>query len=929
MSLDELPASELGRLDSICLEFEARLRAGRPQSIDEVVDEKGGRHASILRRELEAIRAELSDNSPTQLAPSSSSPLTPPSTPLSTHSAFPPSSNRSESPRAGANIGPYVIGGILGRGGMGVVYKAIDPRLDRVVAIKVFSISDSVGAAKKRNLSERFDREAKAVAALSHPNIVELFDVGVNTTLPYAVMEYLDGELLDQRFQRGGMSPGEVRRLGAQIADALAAAHSGGVIHRDLKPHNIMLVRRKGGDGSVVEGAVDERGNHLDANGTSRGDDSDRGGKNSSDEGAESTVVKLFDFGLSRIPRPDIDSADETSEGTILGTPGYMAPEQARGESVSSSADIFSLGCVLYEAFYGQRAFGGDTSAQRFRATIDHTPEVDPIRRRDDVALADLIERCLQKQASDRPQFASEVATLLRHRESKRDSLFDMLGSGYSAGEMVRRRALAVLAGGVAGGIAGAFLNSNAGNEIGSIRSLAVLSFRDLSPDQASPPTRPFVSPEPIGEKDLDRGEMLSALLVHELTRLSELSVPRFRPMTAESPNEFRILGRELEVDAVLIGSIYTVEQGASRFLVVDIQIISTDTGSELWGKQIQTDAADNYLQQSKLATEIAIAIGQRLTSTAEEAAPPSVESFSCLVDGKTRADPESIAGLKKALMCFERAHEVDRRFADPLAGIALTSITLAAQSTSERSFELIIRARETSAEALAMDPTLVDARLATAMLDWQTTNRYEQAERAFRELTLAAPNNWQVLYQHGLLQLTTGQTAKASKSLREASQLNPWSVLAKVDRARAIWFSGNAKRAIEDALRIRDKYNRNPLARGLLVDIYESQHRFDDAIAQHDRFEMAAGASETDYLRKRREYLAELPYGPFGAVMNEAIWQSRRAAGIDERRLAEIADSSPPMFPLLLAAHPSFSAVRRFERAKEILPASRAESLP
>jgi hypothetical protein len=327
-------------------------------------------------------------------------------------------------------------------------------------------------------------------------------------------------------------------------------------------------------------------------------------------------------------------------------------------------------------------------------------------------------------------------------------------------------------------------------------------------------------------------------------------------------------------------------------------------------------------LEQTKLATEIASAIGQRLTSTADEIAPPSVESFSCLVDGKTRSDPDSISGLEMALMCFEKARAVDRRFAEPVAGIALTSITLAAQTGTEESVRLIQLSRESSEEALQLDPNSIDARLAVAMVDWQTTGRYLQADRAFQELVMVAPNNWQVRHQYGLLQLATGRLNDATKSLREASQLNPMSVLARVDRARAHWFSGNQERAIEDAIRIRDRHDSSPLARGLLVDIYEHLSRYDQAAAEHDSFDLPEGATSEDYFGLRRTRLKELPYGPFGEVGNAAILLARTAA-VDDLAFAEMIDPMPPMLPLLIASHPSFGAVRLLPRAKEILPST------
>ena len=799
MSLEELPASELARIDAICLQYETDFRSGQKPDIAKIVERHGGNNADVLRKELELVSEEL-ENRPLNLA----------DTELGTANTH---FSLARLPVPGVKIGRYVIKELLGRGGMGVVFKAYDERLDRSVAIKMLAVE----TAREGDLKERFEREARAVAAISHPNIVELFDVGANDGLPYAVMEYLDGELLDARLKRERMSVDEVRRIGAQIADALATAHQCDVVHRDLKPHNIMLVHRSG-----AAGGSNGESDHTDA------------------DTAASTIAKLFDFGLSRAPSSNMrESVTDTSEGTILGTPGYMAPEQTRGESVTPAADIFSLGCVLHEAFYGKRAFEGQTRVSLFAATLSDDPQTDPIRRREDMALAGLIESCLQKDASQRPPSAAMIAKQLRQRDRKSLAATPQEEPNPSKGQVTRRRLLELVGGGVAGAAFGAMVANGEGNELAQIDSMAVLSFVDDTPESA-PSSSPSdeVLPPPIGDARLRRGEEIAALLVHELTRLSDVKVPRFRPFIAETPSEFRQIGTTLEVDALVTGTMRTIQQGSKEFLELDIQIVSAKTGKALWGNRLQTDAGDNLLEQGRVATEIASVIGHRLTSTAAEVAPPSVESFHCLVHGKTRSDPDSRRGLEMALKCFQKAHNADRRFADAIAGISLTSITLAAQTATKKSVELIRQARESSKEALQLDPKSIDARLAAAMLDWQTVSRFQQADRAFQELVMIAPNNWQVKHQYGLLQVATGRTREALRSLREASQLNPLSVSVKVDLARAHWYSGNAERAIQDGQRIRDRYDNNLLAKGLLIDIYEQQGRFAEAAAEHGSLE-------------------------------------------------------------------------------------------
>ncbi|MDG2223292.1 MAG: tetratricopeptide repeat protein, partial [Rubripirellula sp.] len=270
---------------------------------------------------------------------------------------------------------------------------------------------------------------------------------------------------------------------------------------------------------------------------------------------------------------------------------------------------------------------------------------------------------------------------------------------------------------------------------------------------------------------------------------------------------------------------------------------------------------------------------------------------------------------------CFQKAKSIDRRFAEPIAGTALTSITLAAQSANEQAMQLIRQARENVDEALRMDPDSIDARLAQAMLEWQTVGRFKPAETSLRELVLVAPNHWQVHHQYGLLLLTMGKTSTAIASLRQAQLLNPVSVTAKIDTARAQWIAGNIERAVTDAKRIRDRYRSNELARGLLVDLYEHQTQFELAANEQGITGITPATSAQEYYGSRQKNLPTLPYGPFGKVCNEAILESRIKSEIDDQLLAQWVDPLPPMLSLLLAVHPAFEQVRQLPRAQELLP--------
>jgi Tol biopolymer transport system component len=273
---------------------------------------------------------------------------------------------------AGARLGPYLIAAPLGAGGMGEVYRARDTRLNRDVAIKV--LPDLFAGDRDRR--DRFDREAQAVAALSHPNILAIHDVGVQDGLTYAVTELLDGETLRDRLRAGALPTRKAIEYGVQIARGLAAAHDKGLVHRDLKPENLFLLR----DGQL----------------------------------------KILDFGLAKAyARPDrarvaAETVAATDPGTVLGTAGYMAPEQVRGQDVDGRTDLFAFGAVLYEMLSGARAFQRDTAADTITAILKEDPP-DLAARRTDLspALDRIVRHCLEKNPAERFQSARDVAFAL------------------------------------------------------------------------------------------------------------------------------------------------------------------------------------------------------------------------------------------------------------------------------------------------------------------------------------------------------------------------------------------------------------------------------------------------------------------------------------------------------------------------------------
>jgi tetratricopeptide (TPR) repeat protein len=269
----------------------------------------------------------------------------------------------------GTRLGPYEIVAPIGAGGMGEVYRARDTRLEREVAIKL--VAEHLVTSPQAQA--RFEREARAVAALSHPNIVALHDVGRERSFAFAVMELLDGEALDRRLAKGPLPWRTAVGIAAAVADGLGSAHARGIIHRDLKPANIFLTR----DG----------------------------------------VVKIVDFGLAKgeATEPTTSTA-QTMSGDAFGTPAYMSPEQVRGGTADARSDVFALGCVLYEMLAGCRPFRGNTSAETAAAILRDPPQdlaetpTHPVP----ASLGTLVRRCLAKEPHDRFQSSSDLAFGLR-----------------------------------------------------------------------------------------------------------------------------------------------------------------------------------------------------------------------------------------------------------------------------------------------------------------------------------------------------------------------------------------------------------------------------------------------------------------------------------------------------------------------------------
>jgi serine/threonine-protein kinase len=674
----------------------------------------------------------------------------------------------------GTRLGPYEILSPLGAGGMGEVYRASDSRLGRDVAVKVISeqlIHDPRARA-------RFEREARAVASLSHPNIVSLYDVGAEGGVAFAVMELLDGEPLDCDIGPQGVAWTRALEIASSVADALTCAHDRGVVHRDLKPSNIFV--------------------------TSDG------------------LVKVLDFGLAR--QDPIGAAHAalstvpggTQPGLVLGTVGYMSPEQVRGEATDARSDIFSLGCVLYEMLTGRRPFQGGTAAEVQAAILRDQPgSVDDINSAIPPEVNALVHRCLEKRPEQRFQSARDLAFALRQAGTSRlRSAARPPATRFTRPLVTMFVAMGLVAVGV-----GSWWTTHrtSAADVGRIQSLAVLPLSDLSPDRGQ--------------------EYFADAMTEELTtRLAKMgswritsrtSVMGYRQVVKKIPD----IARELGVDAVIEGSV--LREGSR--LKVTAQLIDGLTDRHLWADSYEREIRGVMELQNDIAVAIARQVGLTLTPEANRSLlaasrPVLPAAFDAYVRGRHAWDKRTEGDLREAIRDFQASIDADPTYAPAYAGMAdaYGQLGYGSYVAPEESFP---RAREAATRALELNPTLAEphAALGYALMyyDWD----FAKAEAEFRRAIELNPN-YAIAHQWYAYLLTARErpASEPEREITRAKALDPLSVPINIDQAYILHYyqrNEDALRSVRLALEMNPSY---PPAYFWLGRIYTAQRQYEEA---------------------------------------------------------------------------------------------------
>jgi len=649
----------------------------------------------------------------------------------------------------GKAVGPYRILDKLGEGGMGEVYRARDARLERDVAVKVLPAAVAADDTRLR----RFQLEARAASALNHPNILTVYDVGVHGGAPYLVTELLEGQTLAQRLGGRPLPQARALDIALQIADGLAAAHAKGIAHRDLKPDNVFVTS----------------GGH----------------------------VKILDFGLAKLV-PALVGAGETGlptrgltpgteEGAILGTVGYMSPEQARGEPADQRSDMFSFGCILYEMLGGRRAFARESAVETLNAILrdDPLPLAGPgFSVPED--LTDLVFRCLSKRPEARFDFGADLVVALRRIPR---ATFPDETEGQPAE-----------------------------------RSLVVLPFADLSPQRDSEYFSDGLTEEVIG----GLARIGSLRVISRTTAMSLKQTPKSVPA----------LARELGVRYVLEGSV----RRAGNNLRISAQLVDSSSDTQIWSERFSGTLDDVFDIQERVARAIAEALQVKLTPSEDRrmARRPitSIQVYDCYLKARSAFNTYSPAGLREAERLLREGLKVAGENALLLAGLGRVHFEYVGACLAGE--EGLDEAEAFARRALALDAECGPALLTLGIAQHLRGNLAETV-RLLKRALQADPNDADTLWWLVWIGAwNTGQASEAMQAARRLVDVNPGSPLSY----GAVAFAHFVEGRFDEALAVLERQPVDAAQRWSVGLILASAGRHAEAIAVLEPVEPEEGAS-------------------------------------------------------------------------------------
>ena len=667
---------------------------------------------------------------------------------------------------------------------MGEVYLAEDAKLHRRVAFKLLpaaTISD-------QQANKRMWREARAAATLDHPNICTVYEVGEADGHSFIAMQYIEGTTLAEEIKKGALAWRDALDVAMQISDALAEAHAHNIIHRDIKPGNIML--------------------------TPRGQ------------------VKVLDFGLAKVLHTPqgVNTKAETEEllsrsGLIMGTMPYMSPEQLRGEVVDARTDIFSFGIVLYEMLTGRQPFVRQSGAEIVSALLTEEPTaLSTYAPETPEELQSIVRKCLEKDGERRYQAMSDVAADLHNLQRKHKGLAPstaptLVSTPHAASRRSSARWILVavtllLLSAVGVGLYRWLVNKTAP----TLTSLAVLPFANVSGD----PNTEYLS-DGLTESLIDRLSRLPNVKV-----MSRSSVFRYKGKETDAQQAARVLN----VEAVLMGQV--TQQGDD--LTINVELVRANDNSRLWGGRYNRKIADILTVQNDITREISESLRQKITGEGQRQiarrSTENPEAYQLYLRGRYFWNKRTEEGLKKSIEYYDQAIKSDPNYALAYVGLSdsygMTTSTASTFTPSEGG----LKAKEAALRALELDDTLAEAHVSLGRVKMNFDWDWPAAEREFRRAIELNPTYGEAhhIYAHYLMAMK--RPAEAFAESKRYLELEPLSLAANYHLGWQYLYARQNDEALAQLLRTAEM---EPNFVGTLLYlgwVYEQKRMYAEAIA-------------------------------------------------------------------------------------------------
>jgi eukaryotic-like serine/threonine-protein kinase len=711
---------------------------------------------------------------------------------------------------ASTNLSHYRIISKSGAGGMGEVYLVQDTKLDRKVALKILT-SD---LAANHDRMRRFVQEAKAAAALNHPNIAHIYEIGEADGVNFIAMEYVDGETLHEKIHQEKSELRVLLKHLLQVAEGLAKAHASGIVHRDLKPDNIMITRD--GHAKILDFGLAKL---LETAGQKPDPRVPGGAAGWDGEGGLLNEPGSSEIATAMMP------VQHSTPGVVMGTVGYMSPEQAQAKLVDQRSDIFSFGCILYEAATGRKPFAGDSIIETLHKIIyEPAPAITDFNPSASPDLQRVIRKCLAKEPEKRYQTirdaANDLEELLEEMKGVSDiersvtpsasattsgaikstddymraestasvtqqpaSSAEYIVSGIRQHKLTAAIAVIVLVIGAAG--LGLYLHARS-TEV-AIDSIAVLPFDNQSRD----PNTEYLS------------DGVTESIINSLTQLPNLKV------IARS-SVFRYKGKqtdpitvanELGVRAVLTGRI--LQRGEN--LTVSAELIDARDNKQLWGERYERKVSDLLSVQRDIAQEISGKLRLKLSGAEQNRVvrqpTENTEAYQLYLQGRYQWNRQTEDSAKKAFQYFRQAVDKDPNYALAHVGMADSYWVLGDASLSM--LEAMPKAKEEAMKALQLDDSLAEAHTSLAMVKFFFEFDWTGAENEFKRAIELNPNYAEAHHQYGWLLAQSGRPAEGLEEMKRAQRLDPLNLVINIDLNAPLYLQRRFDLSVEQSRKV------------------------------------------------------------------------------------------------------------------------------